>query len=625
MRARASRPLPKTPPLGAFLRPASLILLVLVGASVRAAAPQPYLVTLAPTGIAPLDAALAASSTLITLRTAAPVGPFALTLRARDDEARFRAALESFGYYDGTAEIRIAGHPLDDPNLPAILGAAPASPPVKIAVRFTLGPLFHLGQVAIHGTLPEQARAALHLAPGQPALAADVLAARTRLLAALQSQGYALAKVSEPRAILHPKSRTLDITFTVATGPRVDLGPIAITGLKTVNESFVRRRLTVHPGERFSPEKLAAARQDLASLPVFAAVSVQPATATNAQGQLPVTFNLAERPLHVVSLGASYSTDLGVGLTAGWEDRNLFGNAEDLKLSAGTTLGGTAVTGLGYNLNATFTKPDFLARDQTLTVSLGTVDQNLDAYDQIAVTGSVGLSRPLAPHLTGSVAVAAEQEQITQNGLTNDYTILGVPLGLAYDSTNSLLEPTRGVRATLTLTPTYSFGPSATPFVLAQLGASTYLDFSRLAGEKPGRSILAFRALFGTAFGADLADVPADKRFYGGGSGTIRGYKYLSVGPTFADGSPEGGTAIDAGTIELRQRVWGNWGAAAFVDAGQVSAEGTPFSAPLRVGAGGGLRYYTPIGPIRLDVAFPLERLPGGDAFELYIGLGEAF
>ncbi len=608
-----------------FLRPSALVLVALTASSVRAAAPQPYQVSLAATGDAALDAALAASSTLISLRTAAPVGPFALVGRARSDEARFLLALESFGYYDGRVEIRVAGHPLDDPNLPAILGAAPAAPPVPVIITFSLGPLFHLGPVRIAATVPEKARAALALAPGQPARAADVLAARTRLLAALQGEGYALAKVDEPLAILHPASRTLDITFTVNPGPRVDLGPIAITGLKTVNQSFIRRRLTIHPGERFDPAKLAAARQDLASLPVFSAVSIQPATATDAQGQLPVTVNIAERPLHVVSLGASYSTDLGVGLTAGWEDRNLFGNAEDLKLSAGTTLGGTAVTGLGYNLNATFTKPDFLVRDQTLTVSLGTVDQNLDAYDQIAVTGSVGLSRPLLPHLTGSIGLAAEQEQITQNSATNDYTLFGVPLALTYDSTDNLLEPTHGARAGLTVTPTYSFGPPSTPFVLAQLGASTYLDFSRLAGEKPGHSVLAVRGLLGSALGTSLADLPADKRFYGGGSGTIRGYKFLSVGPTFPDGAPEGGTSIDAGSIELRQHVWGHWGAAAFVDAGQVSATGTPFGAPLRVGAGGGLRYYTPIGPIRLDVAVPLERLPGGDAFELYIGLGEAF
>ena len=608
-----------------FVRPSAAIILVLVGSSVPAAAPQPYRVTLAPTGNAALDAALAASSTLISLRTSAPVGPFALIGRARNDASRFLLALDSFGYYDGTVDIRIAGHELSDPDLPAILGAAPASPPVDVAVSFTLGPLFHLGQVAIKGSVPEKARAALRLSPGQPARAADVLAARTRLLAALQGEGYALAKVSEPLAILHPTSRTLDITYTVTTGPRVDLGPIRITGLKTINETFIRRRLTVHQGEQFDPAKLSAARQNLTALPIVSAVSIQPATATNAGGQLPITVNITERPLHVVSLGANYSTDLGIGLTGSWEDRNLFGNAEDLKLSAGTTLGGTAVTGLGYTLGATFTKPDFLARDQTLTVNLTTLDQDLTPYDQIAVTGSVGLSRPLAPHLTGSIALAAEQESITQNSTTNDYTLFGVPIGLTYDSTNSLLAPTRGLRASITVTPTYSFGPVSAQFVTTQVGASTYLDFSKFAGETPGQSVLALRGLIGSDIGASLDAIPADKRFYAGGSGTIRGYKYLSIAPTFPGGAIEGGASIDAGTIELRQRVWGNIGIASFVDAGQVSARSAPFTAPLRVGVGGGLRYYTPIGPLRLDVAFPLERLPGSDAFELYIGLGEAF
>ncbi|HUA77390.1 MAG TPA: BamA/TamA family outer membrane protein, partial [Acetobacteraceae bacterium] len=478
---------------------------------------------------------------------------------------------------------------------------------------------------AIKGSVPEKARAALRLSPGQPARAADVLAARTRLLAALQGEGYALAKVSEPLAILHPTSRTLDITYTVTTGPRVNLGPIRITGLKTINETFIRRRLTVHQGEQFDPAKLSAARQNLTALPIVSAVSIQPATATNAGGQLPITVNITERPLHVVSLGANYSTDLGIGLTGSWEDRNLFGNAEDLKLSAGTTLGGTAVTGLGYTLGATFTKPDFLARDQTLTVNLTTLDQDLTPYDQIAVTGSVGLSRPLAPHLTGSIALAAEQESITQNSTTNDYTLFGVPIGLTYDSTNSLLAPTRGLRASITVTPTYSFGPVSAQFVTTQVGASTYLDFSKFAGETPGQSVLALRGLIGSDIGASLDAIPADKRFYAGGSGTIRGYKYLSIAPTFPGGAIEGGASIDAGTIELRQRVWGNIGIASFVDAGQVSARSAPFTAPLRVGVGGGLRYYTPIGPLRLDVAFPLERLPGSDAFELYIGLGEAF
>ncbi|MGH7056486.1 MAG: autotransporter assembly complex protein TamA, partial [Acetobacteraceae bacterium] len=472
---------------------------------------------------------------------------------------------------------------------------------------------------------PAEARKALALHPGEPARASDVLAAGTRLLAALQKEGYALAKVNPPLAIMHPATDTLDVTFKVKEGPRVDLGPIRIAGLKTVNQSFVRRRLTVHQGDLFSPAALSAARQNLAKLPIFAVVSIRTADAVNAQGQLPVTFLFAERKLHVVSLDGSYSTDLGVGLGASWEDRNLFGNAEDLKLSASTNLGGTAVEGLGYLANATFTKPDFLERDQSLIATLGTVDQSLDAYDQVAINAGLALSRPILPHLRLTFGIAAERERITQDDIRRNFTLLGLPVSLAYDSTNNLLEPTSGVRAALTLTPTASFGPPSAAFVLAQLSASTYFDLSNFAGEKPGRSVLALRGLIGSALGVHLTDLPGDKRFYAGGSGTIRGYRYLSVGPQFPNGHPTGGTAVGTATVELRQRFLSHWGIAAFADAGDVSTSGNPFGGALRVGAGAGLRYYTPIGPIRVDVAFPLIRQEGGDRFELYIGLGEAF
>ncbi len=608
-----------------LVRPLALVVLVLLCPGVRAAGPEPYSVVLTPTGNAALDHALAASSTLLSLRTAVPVGPFALIARARNDEARFRTVLESFGFYAAKIEIRIAGHPLGDPALTSVLAGLFAKPPVRVAISFLPGPLFHLGRVKITGTVPEKAREAFRLAPGDPARAADVLAAGTRLLAALQAEGYALAKVSEPTAILHPATRTLDVTFTVEPGPRVDLGPIAIAGLRTVNESFVRRRLTIRPGEKYSPAALAAARADLAELPIFSMVRIRPGTSTNAEGRLPVTVFVSERKLHVVSLGASYSTDLGVGLNASWEDRNLFGNAEDLKLSAGTTLGGTAVTGPGYSLSAAFSKPDFLARNQSLLANVGTVDESLDAYDRTALTASVALSRPVLPHLTASVGLAGERERITQNAITSSFTLIGVPLTLAYDSTNNLLNPTRGFRATARLAPTASFGPPSAQFVLAELSGSTYLDLSDLAGERPGRSVVAVRGLVGAALGTSLASLPADKRFYAGGSGTVRGYKFLSLGPQFPNGTPEGGTAVSAVTLELRQRFLAHWGAAAFVDAGQVSTNGDPFSGTVRFGAGGGLRYYTPIGPIRLDVAVPLNREPGGDSFELYIGLGQAF
>jgi translocation and assembly module TamA len=172
--------------------------------------------------------------------------------------------------------------------------------------------------------------------------------------------------------------------------------------------------------------------------------------------------------------------------------------------------------------------------------------------------------------------------------------------------------------------------------------------------------VLAARALAGQASGAGEFSLPPDQRFYGGGSGTIRGFRYQGVGPQFCvknavpvanqpcftDGNPIGGTAIVAGSLEWRQRFAKNFGGAVFVDAGQVSASLKPLPSDFRVGVGMGVRYYTPIGPIRFDVAVPTGRKTGrnytatnpnpppallhlgekgDDAFEIYIGLGQAF
>lgn len=594
--------------------------IAIMGPVSRAADPQPYQVTIDKTGNAALDKALNDSSNLVSLLKTAPVGPFALIGRARGDLPRFQTALRSFGYYKGSASITIAGQPLDDPNLPDQLARAPANPPVPVKVSITLGPLFHLRKIDVTGQLPADALAKLGLSPGAPAVASDVLGAQTRLLNALQSEGYALAKVDTPLAVEDPSADALDLTFKVDTGPRVDLGPITLNGLKGVNPSYIRRRLLLHSGEQYNPGAIEAARQDLVSTGLFSIVRAVPADHTDPEGTLPLQFDFTERPIHSVSFGAAYSTDLGVMLNIGWSDRNLFGNGEQLNLTAGFQGGGTAVVSPGYNVNAQFIKPDFLARDQSLQVDLGAVKQDLLSYDQKAVLGDVLLNRKLSPHWSGSVGVAAEQEQITQEGETRDYTLLGLPITLKYDSSNSLLDPTQGIRAVASVTPTQSFGHTEATFLIMQASGSTYLDFNT-----SGRSVLALRGLIGDAAGASQFELPPDKRFYAGGTATVRGYKYQSLGPEFPDGHPEGGTSVVAGTVEFRQRILSSYGAVAFLDAGQVSANGGPFTGNYGVGVGVGARYYTPIGPIRLDVAVPLVKQSGSGNFQLYIGIGQAF
>lgn len=196
-----------------------IVALLLVPDLASGADPQPYEVTLKPTGNAAMDSALHDTSQLELLREKAPVGPFALVTRARADVGRFQQALQSFGYYKGTVSLTIDGHPLDQADLPDLLEHAPDKPPVPVVASFDPGPLFHLGKVAVEGDVPEAARQSLGLAPGAPAVAADVLTAQQRLLAAIRAAGHPLAKVDLPPVTLVLARDEIDVAFEVSAGP----------------------------------------------------------------------------------------------------------------------------------------------------------------------------------------------------------------------------------------------------------------------------------------------------------------------------------------------------------------------------------------------------------------------
>jgi len=643
-----------------------LLTVLLWGASsVHGADPQPYKVDMASTPDSSLNSTLKATSDLATLRKSAPVGPFGLIGRARGDLERLKTVLESFGYYQSYVAITIDGLPLDDPGLAEELTSRSKDSDSQVKVTFSLGPIYHLRKIQIEGEVSPEAEKALGLDSGAPAVAADVLAAGDRLLNELQDEGYAFAKVDTPIAYEDPPNRVLDITFHVETGARVRIGDIRIRGLKDMKEPVVRKRLGVHTGDQYGASKVEAARKDLLALGVFSSVSVRVATEADSEGRVPITFNIRERPGHAVRFSGAYSSDLGGSTGVAWTKRNVSGKADSLTLSADAINlgGGTASNGVGFDLSGKYLIPDWKVRDQSLQTSVGAIRQYLDAYDQTAYTGGVTLARKLSSLWSVSVGLNIEEEHILQHecNLSQDcvleetcvlpaanapphpvcinqrfsYTLLALPITGLFNTTgldSPLQDATHGLRVSLGITPTFSFGHPSTKFFITQATGSLYFDLSNIGLTKgPGRSVLALRALAGLTAGASEFSLPPDQRFYAGGSGTIRGYRYQSVGPTFPNRNPVGGTAINAGTVEFRQRFGTNFGTAVFLDGGNVSKNLSPLNGQLRFGAGVGLRYYTPIGPIRLDVAVPIQRRSGpgvpnpDDAFEIYIGLGQAF
>ena len=223
-----------------------------------------------------------------------------------------------------------------------------------------------------------------------------MLAAGAHLLAALEEQGYAFAKVDPPVAYEDKTQPLLDVTFHVAAGPRVNVGEIHFTGLKRVHEGLLRRRLLLHTGELFKLSAVEHARTDLLSLGVFGAINVQVGSAVDDTGGVPITFKIRERLRHTFSISAAYSSDLGGSGGITWSDRNVFGNAEQLIVSAQLTgAGGSSTTGVGYNTSVKYILPDFGHRDQSLQFAVGALRQDLQAYDQTAVMTGVTLTRKL--------------------------------------------------------------------------------------------------------------------------------------------------------------------------------------------------------------------------------------
>ena len=611
----------------------------------RAANPQSYEVDWVSSGDKSIDSTLKLTSQLETLLKTAPVDPFGLIARSRGDVGRLQTVLQSFGYYDGAITITINGLGLDSAQLADTLSALPKGSDARVKIDPTLGPLFHVGRIDIQGDIPAGMQQKMDLSPGAPAVASDVLAAGTNLQAALQDVGYAFAAVEKPIAYEVPAQHVLNLTVHVTTGPRVNIGKIGIKGLRQVHESLLRRRLLVHTGERYDAAAIEKARQDLLSLGLFTTVSVRLGTADR-ENRVPITFLVHEAKRYMVGVSAAYSSDLGGSVGVNWSDHNVFGNGQQLTASAtAINLGGSATTGLGYDASVGYVIPDFRRRDQTLGFQVRALRQALQAYTQTGETLGTTLTRKLSSVWTLTTGLSYEHEIIEQESLITcpplevgmtavakcqpvryKYDLALLPISTYYDSTDltsPLVDPTHGYRISMIVTPTFSYGTSGKTYTVVQGTIATYFDLHNLlAGDPAGRSVIAARLLSGAALGATQFSLPPDQRFYAGGSGTVRGYRYQSVGPEFADGNPIGGTNMEAFNLELRQRVGTNFGFVVFADSGGVSS---PSGSVYRVGVGAGVRYYTSIGPIRFDLALPTKRRQNDDRFEIYIGLGQAF
>lgn len=605
--------------------PSLLLLLLLAGTAAAQTGELRYETRLEPTGEAALDAALAEASQLQALAQDAPVGAFGLVARATAEAPRLQRVLESEGYWAARVAIRIAGTPAEAPGLAERLETDPSGT-VPVAIQVTPGPRYRLRRIALRPAT-EAGRAAVAalgapegIAPGDPARAEAVLDAEADLLDRLRAAGHPLAAVADRELIVDHPAEAMDVAWTLAPGPLARFAPPRVTGETQVDQRLLARVTGRLAGEPYSPQRLERARRDLLALGAFDAVRARPAERLDAAGRLPVTFEVADRPRNAFGFTLAYETNYGPSGRVFYERRNVFGNAERLVVEAEVArLGqGDIVQDTTYRLGASLRRPALFDGRTTLVLEGAALRERPEAYDRDAIVTTALLERPLGDRWLLRGGPSFETGRIGRDGDLDPFTLFGLVTGLRYDSTDSLLDPRRGIRVDVTATP-YADLAEGGGFLRVLGVARSYLD---LTGD--GGTVVALRGALGSLPGAS-GGVPLDKRFYAGGGGSVRGYEYQGLGPRDARGRPLGGASLVEGSVELRQRVAGNFGLVAFLDAGSVGLSETPDLSDLRFGAGLGLRYATVIGPLRLDLGVPLDRRAGEPGYGIYVGLGQAF
>lgn len=544
----------------------------------------------------------------LTKEPARPVSTLrALRRRVESSQADIEALLRSRAYYAAAQSFKVE----QDTN-----GTT------RITLKVVPGPLYTIGRYDIRVTTPGEPREGINFPitdlgfrTDDIALSKIIVEADNRLLGIFRRKAYPFAKISDRRVVVDHKTRTLSVAIAADIGPYVKFGHARTEGLESVSPTLIARHVSWIPGTPFDAVALEMTRQKLRQTGLFESVLVRHVDSVNDKGELDIVVTVKERKHRSIGAGAAYSTSEGPLGKLFWEHRNLWGDGEQLRVSGEV---GEIKQGVFGDLRIN----DFLKTDQNLIFDVRAAREQPNGFDSTEAVGIARLERSFSAIYAGSVGIGLDWADVDENGTKETFTFVTFPLTARRDTSDSLLDPSNGGRDTLTVTPNVGIFNTDVTFVAARLYDTRYLS---LLSDK--RLILAGWLRLGTLLGEDTFAIPANKRLFAGGAGSVRGYALNSIGPLDVQNDPTGGRSLTEFGAELRWRIHGPFGAVAFVEAGGVYDGSAPdWGKDLQWGAGVGARYLTKIGPLRLDVAVPLNRRNSvDDSFQILVSLGQAF
>ncbi len=541
--------------------------------------------------------------------------PFEARRQAKRAAAAALNALNAEGYFAAEADIGV------DPG-----------PPPRALIRLTPGERFSIGEVGIeYDGAPPNANAesaalnAIALTPGEPADPARVIGGEARILSALKSKGYPDADIIARDVAGDRDERLIFVTYVVRSGSRARFGDLVTPEGLTTRNAYIARLSPIEPGKVYKPDDMAAFNARLARSRLFTRSAVRLADPDGAHDgggdvERDVEVLLTERPRHTIAVGGAFSTAEGFGAEIEWTRRNFTRRGDTFSVLA-------EATELERGLSFGWRLPNQPRLRQALVFEAAFSNEDTDAFERNAATVGGALETPVLDNATSTFGLEYEFSDETSvidpetGAATNEtFNIISGRAALRVDRSDDALDPTTGWRFQTLVEPSTAFGADTSQFIRLTAQASGYAPFGARR-----RWVAAGRLRAGSIVGAETLDLPVDDRFFAGGGGSVRGFGFQDVGPLDANGDPLGGRGLFEASTELRWKAFGPLGFVAFADAGSVVDGIRPSLSELLYGAGFGVRYDTPAGPIRFDVAFPINRTGFENAFQIYISIGQAF
>ena len=475
---------------------------------------------------------------------------------------------------------------------------------IGLGVHITEGPLTRISRTSVIGGADREN--AFGKLEGKP-LSRDIVdRGVSQVVSRLRNKGYAFARAEVETTIV---AQHAELVLKLAPGPVCSVGVVQISGHKAMAENTILRGLTFKPGDQFSEAALQNSQYLLYRAGVFRSVALGLADSIAHDNRVNVTLRVSERPFRTLRVGTGYDTDEDLWASGAWTHRNFGGDFRQFKLSG-------RISGKSREAVIGLRQAHFRGSRNWLNIGGFVQRERQAAFVQEEVGGNISIER----NITSATDVIAQ----FSGGVVDfsaDSAFAEMKVRLLIDTRDDIFDPQSGTLAQFTLRERGQFLRSDEEFLQATAEGRW---FRRI----PLRSVLALRVQGGVIFELGKADrVPNVERFFAGGLNSVRGWGVDELGPKDHLGEPTGGLSRMEMSLEIRTQIFFSIGTAIFIDMGNVDAKSGAFNpGSLKYAVGAGLRYLSPVGPVRFDVGYRLsDDSTVEKRIQYHISLGQAF